>query len=200
MEVVAVAQPIPLACPVEEANSSVGRPCSDGIKALTVRMVKGNEDAFGDFFDSYSHRIYGYLFVLTRGNEALARELLQQTMIKVARSIRAFDDADAFWNWLARIARNCWIDESRKDRRYLAFLERFWRRPAPQENELPASMNECLQALEPEEQSLLHKKYIEGLSVKELAVSWQTTEKAIESKLSRIRQRIKTNMATRKET
>src|ERR1051325_3258832 len=101
-------------------------------------MVKGEEAAYGEFFESYFQRLFGYLLVVTNGKEELARELLQQTMIKVARHARVFTDEQAFWRWLTGLATTSAFDESRKARRYLSFLDRFWQARAPAQVPEPA--------------------------------------------------------------
>src|SRR4051812_2746957 len=77
-------------------------------RGLTRRLAKGDEDAYGEFYDLYSRRLYGYLFVVCRGDGEAARELLQQTMIKVARYVRVFEEEEVFWKWLTALARSSW--------------------------------------------------------------------------------------------
>jgi len=160
-------------------------------------MVQADERAFQEFFKLYYHRLLAYLLVVTRGDEQLAGELLQQTLIKVARHVRVFRDEALFWRWLAALARTSAIDESRKARRYRGFLDRFWK-AKPLEPEWSARemlfgslVGEALAELEPEERILLEKKYLEGWSVSELAVLLSSTEKAVESRLTRIRVKVK---------
>ena len=52
----------------------------------------------------YASRLHRYLLVFTRGHEATAQELLQQTIIKVARNMRIFYSERELWNWLALLA------------------------------------------------------------------------------------------------
>src|SRR5688500_14580148 len=77
------------------------------VRGLTARMMTGEEEAFSAFHELYCDRLFRYLFVLCKGEEALARDLLQITMLKVVRAIRVFEDEEQFWNWLATIARHC---------------------------------------------------------------------------------------------
>ena len=49
--------------------------------------------------------------------------------------------------------------------------------------------------LEPDERALLEVKYLHGLSVREMAEARGSTEKAIESRLSRLRQKLKEKVA-----
>ena len=69
--------------------------------------------------------LYQFLLVVSRGQEHEAREALQEMLLRVARSARVFDDEEAFWCWLKAVARNAARDGGRKQRRYLALLERF---------------------------------------------------------------------------
>jgi RNA polymerase sigma-70 factor, ECF subfamily len=175
-------------------ESVAGREALSATAELTRRMVKGEEEAFGQFYDLYSARLCGYLFVICRGNEQQARELLQETMIKVARYVRVFEEEEIFWKWLTVVARSCWVDENRKRNRYLAALERFWNwrsvdAAAVESDEM--LMVGSLELLCEEDRTLLTQKYVEGLSVREIAQACGSSEKAVESRLTRARSRMK---------
>ena len=134
--------------------------------------------------------------MLCRGNAEQARELLQQTMIRVAKYARVFEEEEIFWKWLTALARSCWVDESRKRNRYVAALERLWNwRAQGGEIERAESIEKevmtMVDGLSGEDQLLLTKKYVEGLSVREIAESSGCSEKAIESRLARARNRMK---------
>jgi RNA polymerase sigma factor (sigma-70 family) len=160
---------------------------------LTRRMAGGDEDSYREFYDLYSHRLFGYLFVITRGDEHLAREVLQQTMIRVAKYVRAFNDEEIFWKWLTNLARSAFIDETRKHNRYLAALEKFWNALNGHVHtaDSVANIADPLEQLEEPDRLLLTKKYLEGLSLRELAEQFSVSEKAIESRLTRARAKVK---------
>jgi len=174
------------------------------IAHLTRRMVKAEEDAFREFYDLYSHRLYAYLFVICRGNEEQARELLQQTSIKVARYVRVFEDEEIFWKWLGVLARSCWVDENRKRNRYVAALERLWNWTAGSEPRwAPAvdhrEIGHFLESLPEEDRALLTQKYLEGFSVREIAEECGSSEKTVESRLTRARNRLKEIISKRRQ-
>jgi RNA polymerase sigma-70 factor (ECF subfamily) len=157
-------------------------------------MSRGDEDSYREFYDVLSHRLFAYLFVLTHGNEEFVRELLQQTMIRVAKYVRVFEDEEIFWKWLTNLARSAFIDETRKYNRYLGALEKFWQTLSshPEESKCPAiDLDASLEALPESDRLLLKKKYLEGLSIRELADDFESTEKAIESRLTRARAKFK---------
>ena len=176
------------------------------ISGLTRGMVAAKEEAFLAFSKLYSSRIYRYLLVLTHGDEALAVELTQQTMIKAARNAKVFETELALWNWLALLARNCAIDEQRKRSRHWSMLVRFWEKrevPMGVPSEVPAEslysklLGKELGLLEEEERHLLEGKYMEGLSVRELAAVHGMSEKAVESRLSRLRIKLRNGVLSR---
>ncbi len=170
------------------------------IEALTRRLVVGDEHAYRTLFDAYFVRLSRYLLVVTAGDEDAMREALQETFRRVVRHIRVFTDEDVFWSWLTVLARSARSDENRKRRRYFAFLDRFAKHVAvdhaasiPDEagRDLEDRLERCMGCLSAGERALLELKYFRHCSVHEIAWQQQTTEKAIESRLVRARQRLK---------
>jgi RNA polymerase sigma-70 factor, ECF subfamily len=165
---------------------------------LTRLMQRGDEKAYREFFKIYFHRLHAYLLVVTRGNEALARDLVQQTMIKVAKHIRVFEDEAVLWRWVTLLARTAAVDEGRKSQRYFAFLQRWWHgrdeaaeSSSVQEDRFEVLVGAGLDQLEPEDRLVLEKKYWDECSVREIAAELGTSEKAVESRLSRVRAKLK---------
>jgi len=156
--------------------------------------------AWRTFYAAYFNRLWRYLLVVAAGNEDAAREALQATLIRVARHIKIFRDESAFWSWLAVLARSALADETKKRRRYFSFLDRFMRHTRVeldgtnerQTGERLQSLLECrVASLPPDERDLIVQKYFVRRAVREIANELQTTEKAVESKLSRVRKKLK---------
>jgi RNA polymerase sigma-70 factor (ECF subfamily) len=163
-------------------------------------MARGEEAAFRAFYDAYFDRLLRYLLVVTGGNEQAAREALQAAMVRVVRHVRPFDAEDKFWSWLTVLARSALVDESRKQRRWFAFLERFSRHAETEnaainngeaDEKLRELLAQTVSALPPDDRELIAQKYFLRRSVREIADAQRTTEKAVESKLSRIRAKLK---------
>lgn len=170
---------------------------------LTRGMVRGDEVAYRTFHRSYFDRLSRYLLVVTAGNEDATREALQAAFTRVVRHIKVFTDEKIFWSWLTVLARSALFDLSRKRRRYLAFLDRFSREPhaegSPQgadDQKLEAMLSHSLAQLPDEDQRLLACKYSNGRSVRSIADELQITDKAVESRLGRIRRKLKGIMLT----
>ncbi len=156
--------------------------------------------AWRTFYDTYFDRLWRYLLVVAAGNEDTAREALQGTLVRVARHIKVFHDETVFWSWLAVLARSAFRDETRKRRRYFSFLDRFTRQANVELNGAnDRQTDECLEhllkrhvaLLPPDEKKLVEQKYFARRAVRDIADGLQTTEKAVESKLSRIRKKLK---------
>jgi len=166
------------------------------VDVLTARMAAGEEEAFNLFHDSYFDRLFRYLIVLCRGDEDLSRDLLQVTMVKVVRSIRLFSDEAEFWNWLAAIARNSFLDCVRKAKRRLQFepiLETSNATAGENEEDtlLATTLEKALGELPNEERTLIESFYFESGSYSSLAVQQNISPKAVESRLGRVRQKLR---------
>ena len=156
--------------------------------------------AYRTFYDGYFDRLLRYLLVVTGGDEESAREVLQLTLVRVVRHVKTFDAEEKFWSWLTVLARSALADERRKKRRYFAFLEKFtlhtdveggvWN-DGEGDEKLRALLEHNLKSLPLDEQKLVGQKYFARQSVREIAGEQQTTEKAVESKLSRVRRKLK---------
>jgi RNA polymerase sigma-70 factor, ECF subfamily len=165
------------------------------VLALTARLARGDEAAFHEFHGLYFQRLLRYLLVVTRGQEDIAREALQLAFMRVARHVRKFESETAFWNWLAVLARNCAVDELRKRTRQQHLLATFFQqRPADAVNddlEFQKLVEQEIARLPEDERSLLERKYFAEETARSLAEELQITEKAMESRLLRIRRKLK---------
>ena len=161
------------------------------VAALTQRLAAGDEASFAEFHAAYASRLFRYLIVLQRGDEHASAELLQDTLIRVARHARRFDDADALWSWLTRLARTAAADRARKSSRYLRFLDRFHHSaPEPHhedECDIEQALDTALAQMPPDDAELLRAKYHEQTPQRDLAARFAISEAALESRLRRAR-------------
>jgi RNA polymerase sigma-70 factor (ECF subfamily) len=170
------------------------------VRDMTVRMANGEETAFKEFYEGYCDRLFRYLLLLTRGNEDLARDLLQTTMAKVVRIKGEFRDEARLWNWLATIARNSFIDSLRRSQRAPQLVPLLpddapeTPMVPPDDSDAPLfdALDRCLIELEADEQALIEAFYFKGGSHHSVAERQNTTPKAVESKLARLRQKLRT--------
>jgi RNA polymerase sigma-70 factor (ECF subfamily) len=168
-------------------------------------MVAGDETAYRTFHEAYYFRLNRYLLVVANGDEDAAREALQATFVRVVRHIKVFHEETRFWNWLTVLTRTAFADQRRKRSRYLAFLDRFTEHKRTEavgtENgqadaRLLAALESSVRSLPADERELVEQKYFGRESVRAIAESLQTTEKAVESRLGRVRRKLKDALLT----
>jgi RNA polymerase sigma-70 factor (ECF subfamily) len=189
--------PARIACapkPMNARDSSAG---PESIQSLTRAMARGDADAFGRFHDRFSFRIYKYLLVLARGDELDAREVCQTVFIKLARRCRTFDDEVRLWSWLCVVARNVFIDHCRaRQRGRLVSCDQLPDAISATASDDPLSelLRESIAALSPEERELIQAVYVDRRPIQELADESGQTYKAVESRLARLRLKLKEHL------
>jgi RNA polymerase sigma factor (sigma-70 family) len=166
----------------------------DSAARLSARLVAGEEAAWTEFHAQTFDRLLRYLLAAAHGNEDAAREALQAAYVKCVRHVRRFETEEAMWGWLAQIARGCLIDLARRRARYAAVLERLAEEPASGDS-APIAQGDLLAAsvaqLAPAERTLLEARYTAGQPIAEIAAALGTTPKAVESRLARLRTRLR---------
>jgi len=94
------------------------------IPSWTRALARGEEEAFRRLYDVYFLRLYRYLLVAAYGNEVMAQDAVQETMIRVARKVQPMGSEEDFWRWLTTVARNVLRDQARRQNRYRGMLDR----------------------------------------------------------------------------
>lgn len=182
---------------------SLQRPAAPmSVEELTRGLARCDESVFQEFHTRYFDRLHQFLIVVARGDESQAAEALQETLIRVARNPRIFQDEAVFWYWLKAVARNAARDQGRRRSRYERMLERFgWQRISPEsvqmedsEANLSALLEESLSELSSEERMMVEGKYLEGLRTREISTNSGLTERAVETRLSRLRSQLRESL------
>jgi RNA polymerase sigma factor (sigma-70 family) len=126
-------------------------------------------------------------------------------MAKVVRGLRKFSAEAHLWNWLATIARNTFIDSLRRTQRAPQLVP-LLADDAPGTPMVPVedsdeplldALDRCLIELEADDQTLIESVYFKGGSHDLVAEQQNTTPKAVESKLARLRQKLRTAILKR---
>ncbi|NQV31880.1 MAG: sigma-70 family RNA polymerase sigma factor [Phycisphaeraceae bacterium] len=169
------------------------------IPVLTQAVRHGDQRAFEQLYHAVFAPLYRYLLVCSSGKEQEVQEALQETLIRMARHMKGFDHASDLWNWIRCVGRNALTDQMRQIKRRprclpLAPDMDLVQAPTEQDplGELTHHLDHCLHQLPHAEQTLIQGKYLEAKSHKTLAQEHGLTAKAIESRLARIRKKLKT--------
>jgi RNA polymerase sigma-70 factor (ECF subfamily) len=172
------------------------------------RALSGEPAAVTDLAEAMLTPLYGFCLYRVGRNTHLCEEVVQETLCRALRELDHYDPARCGANifpWLTGLARNeisrvlarekhgislelLW---ARVDRELLAVYQRLEDEPFSDEmlrrEETRELVNVTMSQLPPRYREALEAKYVRGISVRDLATLWRSTEKAVESQLSRAR-------------
>jgi RNA polymerase sigma-70 factor (ECF subfamily) len=164
---------------------------------LRGAVLAGNENAWRTWYDESFDELYRYVRWRCGGQKDWADEIVQDTWLVAVRRVRRFDPRKgSFLAWLRGVAANLLRNDLRKRRRLPKFQQsadgqiseigrgQWPLEDRPREEEVAAALD----ALSEREEAVLRAKYLEGLSVAQIASARGETPKAVESLLSRARQ------------
>src|SRR6185503_16492561 len=194
---------------------SEGFDAHESDKELVQRMLGGDEDAFRQFFDMHFPGLYRFALARLGHDADAAEEVAQSALAKVVRKLHTYRGEASLFTWVCTFCRweiSAWhaqrsrrgvavelVEESAEVRAALESLsaiggdgprERLLRR------EVGALVRLTLDQLPVRYGDALEWKYVEGLSVKEIAVRLGVGPKAAESLLTRARQAFRDAFAT----
>lgn len=171
------------------------------------RALRGDADSVRLFAEAMLQPLYAFCFHRVGCDVHRCEEVVQETLVRALRELERYDPArggDNIFPWLTGLARNeisrllkqqhvlsldaLW---TRIDGDLLPLYERLEAEPLDEEllrrEETCELVNTTLAQLPPHYREALEAKYIRGDSVRDLAVLWRSTEKAVESQLTRAR-------------
>jgi RNA polymerase sigma-70 factor (ECF subfamily) len=90
-----------------------GNAVSDLEKLLIKKSKTGDIESFELLVSSYDRKAYNIAYRMM-GNEEDAKDMAQEAMLRVYRSIKDFKEQSSFSTWLYRIVTNVCLDELRK--------------------------------------------------------------------------------------
>lgn len=82
-------------------------------KLLIVKSKKGDIDAFEELIKNYEKKAYNIAYRIMN-NEEDAKDMTQEALVKIYKSIKNFREESTFSTWLYRIVTNVCLDELRK--------------------------------------------------------------------------------------
>ncbi|MCK9216763.1 MAG: sigma-70 family RNA polymerase sigma factor [Firmicutes bacterium] len=82
-------------------------------KLLIMKSKKGDIDAFEELIKNYEKKAYNIAYRIMN-NEEDAKDMTQEALIKIYKSIKNFRQESTFSTWIYRIVTNVCLDELRK--------------------------------------------------------------------------------------
>jgi RNA polymerase sigma-70 factor (ECF subfamily) len=158
------------------------------------RCQMGNKEAFQELISEYHPIVYKFLVKLTE-NEEVAKDLTQDTFIRVIRNIEKFDvnGSAKFSTYIIAISKNLYIDYLRREKGILLNvpIDRYLNLEDADldiENVVTDRLYshdilENMEKLTEEQKIAIKMKYIEGLTLKEIGEILKVEPKTIKSRI-----------------
>ena len=165
-------------------------------RELARGLREGSGQCWRNFYDAFALRVWNSVARRVGPASSDVADIVQETFLAAARSAGNYDPArGSLWCWLSGIARNqtALFFRKRSTRQDAAHdFELAGREPEPEEQlataELAKSVRKVLSLLPLEYETLLVGKYLDELSLEDLAAAEASTAVAVSSKLARARQ------------
>ena len=167
---------------------------------LIIRtVVSGDRDAFGGLVQRYQSSVRRFLRHLTRGNTAWADDLTQETFLRAYLGLAHFRSESSLSTWLLGIAHNQFCNEYRKQRQSSALPDE----TAPDVS-IPSGVSSAdlkhdlalaMLHVSPDEQTVLHLCYQQGLSHGEAAAILDCPIGTVKTHLARGKEKLRQHLS-----
>jgi RNA polymerase sigma-70 factor (ECF subfamily) len=159
---------------------------------LRRAVLSGDERAWQTWYHETFDRLYAYVLWRLGGQRARADDIVQETYLTAVRHVRRFNPRQgSFLDWLRGLAANIVRHSLRQQQRRLKREQAAGRNVAVEPDSCDCERQEevaaILGGLPERQEAVLRAKYLDGLSVAEIAAAWNQSPKTIESLLSRAR-------------
>jgi RNA polymerase sigma-70 factor (ECF subfamily) len=164
-----------------------------------LRLMRcGSQTAMEEVYRRYLPSVWRYVYSRVDGDRYAAEDVVSETFLAAVDSLKRLDpDSGPIYPWLIGIVRHKLQDWRRLRRRMSGSSETDCRLVSPVDSANPQDGLEAAEsrrrivlamiALSDDERIVLEWKYIEGLTVREIADRTGRTEKAVENVLYRAR-------------
>lgn len=167
---------------------------SDSDSSLVARIVKNDDRAaFELLVRRYQSSLRNFMRRMTRGDVERANDLAQDTLLKVHRSLNAFQGTAKFSTWLYRIAYTTFLNDERRDAPSAEFDEEFH---SPTQDAVQSigdemDIDRALLQLNTRQRAVFDLHYKKGFTHQEVASAMELPLGTVKSDLTRGRETLK---------
>ena len=168
---------------------------------LTRGVADGDSAAFGLFYELWFDRAYALARRLTRRDESFCLDVVQDSMLRVVRSLRPMATSTELARWMSRVVRTTAIDLLRREARRIRREERRLDRALPREEVGTAELLEIEEAiawirleiekLPEDERALFERRFRRGSTLEAAGEALGISGNAAQGKLRRAIGRIR---------
>jgi len=100
-----------------DGGPAEARGASPQTRRLCAAIAQGDRGAFAVFYQAWFDRCYAMARSLTRRDESFCLDVVQNTMLRVVRSIRAMESEGGLLRWMVRAVHSSAVDMLRSEAR-----------------------------------------------------------------------------------
>ena len=181
---------------------------------LVINAQRGDNIAMEELIRRHENYIYMRLYQLDPQNENI-KDLMQDVMLRVARSLKNLKNPQRFQSWLSQIITNIFFDELRKKRRKLntVSLDSFFSeeeessktekelecpKDSPdkcsENSEMKRIIRRAISELEEPYRAAIVLRELQGFSYDEIASATGASVGTVKSRIARARQKLQTKL------
>nr|WP_283094751.1 sigma-70 family RNA polymerase sigma factor [Paenibacillus sp. ATY16] len=137
---------------------------------MVRKAQRGDESAYLELFQQHEEDLYRAAYVHV-GNEEDALDVIQETAYRSFKGISKLKEPAYFKTWLIKIAISCSIDLLRKRKRQIQWRPEYLDSITVSDEEdftLSITLKELVEALEPEEKSVVILRFYYDLTIREV--------------------------------
>lgn len=163
---------------------------SDEYRTLTSAIASGDTEAFARFYRQWFDFVLAEAMRVMGADEQTCLDIVQETMLRVIRSIKPLNAEADVQRWLRAVTRSACMDHLRREARRRKREQAQWAgrgdRDADQElAERLAWLHRQLAALDREQARMLSMRYRLGWTLRRIGEALGLTSGAVDGKLSR---------------
>jgi RNA polymerase sigma factor (sigma-70 family) len=168
------------------------RPLRSGAK-LSARIARGDREALGEFYEQWFDRMYAMARRLTGKDEAFCLDVVQEAMLRVARSMKPMATDEDVQRWMMRIVHTSALDMLRREARRAEHHNRVPNATQAREDDHDEQIEWVraqLAALPPEERRLMWLRFELGRTLASAGAAAGMTGDAAHGRIRRVLARL----------
>ena len=172
-----------------------------------IKKAKNDMQEFAPLYDKYYIRVFR--FVLSRiGDKDITADLVSETFVKAMAALKNYEDTGkAFVSWLFTIASNeikMMYRKQSSQQNYVVSMQHvqsfMTEMNFPGEEGINTKpLTQCLEQLPEKDYLLIHQRYFDGLSFKEIAEMTGKTEQSLRVRIHRLKDNLRTKLSKHSE-
>ena len=169
---------------------------SESVRTLTHAISRGDDRAFGQFYESWFDRTFAMARSVSRRDESFCLDVVQDTMLRVVKYLKPLTSAKSLTNWMGRTVLSVTIDRLRAEQRRPTREREAAARLLGQDGEIADReqidwLQEQLSLLSAEDQQLIRERFHHGKTLAAAGSAIGLSGNAAHGRIRRVIERLR---------